>query len=110
MLVILDGKRNDIGTTAAAYADAYLGPGESSPWGADALTVRPYLGDDSLTPFLSTAKQRGGGIFVLVKTSNPGGGRFQDLVLQDAAGVSTTLYRRVGELVEEYSQQSKGAG
>jgi orotidine-5'-phosphate decarboxylase len=110
LLVILDGKRNDIGTTAAAYADAYLGPGESSPWGADALTVSPYLGDDSLTPFLSTAKQRGGGIFVLVKTSNPGGGRFQDLVLQDAAGVSTTLYRRVGELVEEYSQQSKGSG
>lgn len=110
LLVILDGKRNDIGTTAAAYADAYLGPGDRSPWGADALTVSPYLGDDSLTPFLSTAKERGAGIFVLVKTSNPGGGRFQDLVLRDAQGSSQTLYRRVAALVEDYSQQTQGAG
>jgi len=69
LLVILDGKRNDIGTTAEAYADAYLGP--ASAWRADALTVSPYLGDDSLAPFCETAQQRGCGLFVLVKTSNP---------------------------------------
>ena len=44
LLVIMDGKRNDIGTTAQAYAEAYLGSGDQSPWGADALTVSPYLG------------------------------------------------------------------
>ncbi len=77
LLVILDGKRNDIGSTASAYASAYLG--ESSPWGADALTVSPYLGDDSLSPFVQVARERAAGVFVLVKTSNPGGGLFQDL-------------------------------
>src|SRR5512144_320571 len=70
LVVILDGKRNDIGTTAQAYAEGYLGgvgfqPAQKSPWGADALTVSPYLGDDSITPFLTIAKERGAGIFVL---------------------------------------------
>jgi orotidine-5'-phosphate decarboxylase len=77
LIVILDGKRNDIGTTARAYAHAYLG--RESSWGADALTVSPYLGDDSLSPFVEVAGQRGAGIFVLVKTSNPGGTLFQNL-------------------------------
>lgn len=104
LLVIIDGKRNDIGTTAAAYADAYLGAGTQSPWGGDALTVSPYLGDDSITPFLSTAQTRGAGIFVLVKTSNPGGGRFQDLVCD-----GIPLYRHVARFVEELADQSKGA-
>jgi orotidine-5'-phosphate decarboxylase len=76
--VILDGKRNDIGSTAEAYARGYLGA--SSPWGADALTVNPYLGDDSLQPFVDTARANAAGIFVLVKTSNPGGAQFQDLL------------------------------
>ena len=80
LLVILDGKRNDIGSTAEAYAEGFLGPGESSAWGGDALTVSPYLGDDSLAPFVAAAERRGAGIFVLVKTSNPGGGQFQDLL------------------------------
>ena len=78
LLVILDGKRNDIGNTAAAYARAYLGR-DSSPWRADALTVSPYLGDDSLTPFVDVARERGAGVFVLVKTSNPGGRMLQDV-------------------------------
>ena len=93
LLVILDGKRNDIGSTAAAYADAYLG--EESAWRADALTVSPYLGDDSLTPFTTVANARGAGIFVLVKTSNPGGGLFQDI--GDSAG---QLYQHVARHVE----------
>ena len=104
LLVILDGKRNDIGTTAAAYADGYLGPGEQSPWGADALTVSPYLGDDSLQPFVEVAGQRAAGIFVLVKTSNPGGGMFQDLVAE-----GLPLYRHVAQYVEQKARATMGA-
>ena len=96
LLVILDGKRNDIGSTATAYADAYLGAGQASPWGADALTVSPYLGDDSLDPFVEVARERDAGIFVLVKTSNPGGKCFQDLVSD-----GKTLYSHVASLVEQ---------
>ena len=103
LLVVLDGKRNDIGTTAAAYAEAYLGAGAASPWGADALTVSPYLGDDSLTPFVDVAKQRGAGIFVLVKTSNPGGKTFQDLLVD-----GRPLYEHVAALVESQSGQTLG--
>jgi len=103
LLVIMDGKRNDIGTTAQAYAEAYLGPGDKSPWGADALTVSPYLGEDSITPFLQSSKDHGAGIFVLVKTSNPGGGRFQDLV---ADGLP--LYRHVAAYVEQLSGATVG--
>jgi len=99
LLVILDGKRNDIGSTAQGYAEAYLGPGAASPWGADALTVSPYLGDDSLTPFVDVAKARGAGIFVLVKTSNPGGKRFQDI-----SADGRPLYRHVAEYVEELAK------
>ncbi|HVX13425.1 MAG TPA: orotidine-5'-phosphate decarboxylase [Pirellulales bacterium] len=101
LFVILDGKRNDIGTTATAYADAYLG--EESGWRADALTVSPYLGADSIQPFVEVANQRGAGIFALVKTSNPGGGQFQDL---DAGG--QPLYRHVAEFVEQLSAETRG--
>ncbi len=101
LLVVVDGKRNDIGTTAQAYADAYLG--SSSPWGGDALTVSPYLGDDSLTPFVSVAQKQGAGIYVLVKTSNPGGGRFQDLVAD-----GQTMYRHVAAYVEQLATQTLG--
>ncbi len=103
LIVILDAKRNDIGSTAMAYADGLLGPG-TSPWGADALTVSPYLGDDSLTPFVDTAVARGAGVFVLVKTSNPGGGLFQDLV---ADGLP--IYRHVGRYVEGLAARTAGA-
>jgi orotidine-5'-phosphate decarboxylase len=102
LLVILDGKRNDIGSTAEAYARAYLGR-EGSTWNADALTVSPYLGDDSLTPFVQTATERGAGIFVLVKTSNPGGQFLQDLDCEGEA-----IYRRVGAHVEQLAVASAG--
>ena len=95
LLVILDGKRNDIGSTALGYARGLLGSGDLSPWGGDALTVSPYLGDDSLQPFVDVAKERAAGIFVLVKTSNPGGGDFQDL-----ASEGKPLYAHVAEHVE----------
>jgi orotidine-5'-phosphate decarboxylase len=105
LLVILDGKRNDIGSTATGYAEAYLGPGATSPWGCDALTVSPYLGDDSLTPFVETAQHRGAGIFVLVKTSNPGGKRFQDLITENRP-----LYRHVADYVETLARETVASG
>ena len=103
LLVVLDGKRNDIGSTATAYAQGFLGSGDASPWGADALTVSPYLGDDSLTPFVDVAKERGAGIFVLVKTSNPGGKMLQDLAVD-----GQTLYRTVGDFVNALAEQTVG--
>jgi orotidine-5'-phosphate decarboxylase len=102
LLVIFDGKRNDIGSTATAYAAGYLGARES-PWGADALTVSPYLGADSIEPFVATARDRRAGVFVLVKTSNPGGGQFQDLVCD-----GKPLYRHVAEFVERLAAESAG--
>ncbi len=101
LLVILDGKRNDIGSTAAAYAQGYLGREGSSAWGADALTVSPYLGDDALRPFVDVAVQRQAGVFVLVKTSNPGGGMIQDLRAGDRA-----VYAHVGSYVEELAART----
>jgi orotidine-5'-phosphate decarboxylase len=101
LLVILDAKRNDIGSTAEAYARGMLG--RDSAWGADALTVSPYLGEDSLTPFVDVARERGAGLFILVKTSNPGGG-----LLQDRVAEGRTIYRRVAELVEKLSADTAG--
>ncbi len=103
LLVILDGKRNDIGSTATAYAQGYLGAGATSAWGADALTVSPYLGADSLSPFVETALERDAGIFVLVKTSNPLGGTFQDLVAD-----GRPIYRHVADHVEQLARESVG--
>lgn len=103
LLVIVDGKRNDIGTTATAYAEGYLGNETTSAWAGDALTVSPYLGEDSLTPFVETSAQRSAGIFVLVKTSNPGGGMFQDLVAD-----GKTIYRHVADWVERTAAKTAG--
>lgn len=84
LLVVMDAKRGDIGTTATAYANAFLGSGPEgstaySPWGADALTVNPFLGADTLDPFSQRCDSSGAGLFVLVKTSNPGSGFLQDI-------------------------------
>ena len=99
MLVVLDAKRGDIGSTALAYAAAYLG--EDSPYQADSLTVNPYLGDDSLSPFVERAQQQDAHIFVLVKTSNPGGKCFQDLAAQQQC-----VYEHVADLVESISAKA----
>lgn len=104
LIVILDAKRGDIGSTAAAYADGLLGRGAASPWGADAVTVNPYLGDDSLAPFVQVAGQRAGGIFVLVKTSNPGGRLFQDRLAD-----GQPMYRHVGDYVETLAAETASA-
>ncbi|MGI9470196.1 MAG: orotidine-5'-phosphate decarboxylase [Rubripirellula sp.] len=103
LLVITDGKRNDIGSTATAYADGYLG--QASPWGSDSLTVSPYLGRDSLEPFVEMCDAREAGIFVLVKTSNPGGG-----LLQDRVSDGQSVYERVAELVTELNGSRLGQG
>lgn len=75
LVTIADAKRGDIGTTSAAYAEAFLGDGD---FGCDAVTVNPYLGSDALAPFVARVRS-GRGLFVLVKTSNPSSGEFQDL-------------------------------
>lgn len=103
LLVILDGKRNDIGSTAEAYARGYLGRDGQSAWQADALTVNPYLGADGLEPFINIAADRGAGLFVLVKTSNPGSGMLQD---QQVGGQA--LYRQVAEYVQQQSEATCG--
>lgn len=102
LMVIVDAKRNDIGSTAGAYARGYLGR-EASAWQADALTVSPYLGDDSLAPFVEVATERGAGVFVLVKTSNPGGGLLQDLSCEGG-----TIYGRVAAHVERLAAKCAG--
>jgi len=91
LLVIADVKRGDIGSTAAAYAQAFL------PL-ADAVTVNPYLGGDSVQPFLERAREHGSGIFCLVKTSNPGSGDVQDVELAGGG----TVWQRVARLVDSW--------
>ena len=105
LIVICDAKRGDIGTTAEAYARGYLAGREpaAAAWGADALTVNPYLGRDTLEPFVRVAVERGAGVYVLVRTSNPGAGTFQDM---REAGV--TVYRRVASVVEELTEATRG--
>ncbi len=92
LLVLLDAKRGDIGSTAAGYAAAYLG--RRAVIACDAMTLNPYLGRDSLMPFLDRAHRSGRGLFVLVKTSNPGSGDFQDLLV---TADRSTLFEAVAE-------------
>jgi orotidine-5'-phosphate decarboxylase len=105
LLVILDGKRGDIGSTARAYAAAYLEPrveGEL-PLG-DALTVNPYLGSDSVEPYLAASRRHGAGVFCIVKTSNQGGAEVQDLALSDGR----PLWQHVARLVAEWGADLVG--
>jgi orotidine-5'-phosphate decarboxylase len=90
LLTVADAKRGDIGSTSAAYAEAFLGDGD---FGCDAATVNPYLGSDAIAPFV-TRVRAGRGIFVLVKTSNPSSGEFQDREA-DGAPLWELVARRV---------------
>ena len=83
LVVVADAKRGDIGSTARAYASAYLERREDGAPLADAMTVNPYLGRDSVEPFLAACRREGAGVFCLVKTSNEGGADIQDLALSD---------------------------
>jgi orotidine-5'-phosphate decarboxylase len=103
LVVIIDGKRNDIGSTAEAYARGYLGKvpigaAFERTWHADALTVNPYLGSDGVSPFIKVAARENKGVFVLVRTSNGSAGEFQDLV---AAG--KPVYRHVADRLLQWS-------
>lgn len=93
LLVLTDVKRGDIGTTAAAYAQAYLDP--ASPLCSDALTVSPYLGFGSLKPFLDAANAHGGGVFVLALTSNPEGPEVQHARRPDGRTVAGSMLAAV---------------
>ena len=104
LLVIADAKRGDIGSTARAYADAYLERREDMPPPVDALTVSPYLGSDSIEPFLAACRRSGNGIFCLVKTSNAGSADLQDATLSDGR----LLWHQVAELVDSWGQDLVG--
>ena len=99
LLVIADGKRNDIGSTCEAYAEAYLG--KDKP--IDALTVSPYLGSDGIIPFIEQAVANNKGIFVLVKTSNTSSGELQDLPVGDEV-----VHEHLAQLVEGWGAQHLG--
>ncbi|HUY27181.1 MAG TPA: orotidine-5'-phosphate decarboxylase [Candidatus Binataceae bacterium] len=100
LIVIADAKRGDIGSTSAAYAQAYLGDGD---FGCDAVTVNPYQGADSTMPFIAKVSA-GRGVFVLVKTSNPSSGEFQDIA---ADGIA--MWERVAARVHGWGSDFTGA-
>ena len=106
LLVIGDVKRGDIGSTSSAYADGHLGQvaiGSASyaPFDEDFATVNPYLGTDGVKPFIEVCKKYGKGIFILVKTSNPSSGEFQDRLVD-----GKPLYEIVGEMVDEWGKDA----
>jgi orotidine-5'-phosphate decarboxylase len=103
LLVLADAKRGDIDVTAAAYGQAYFGEtptpfGPVASLGADAMTVNPLLGAESLVPLAERARQNGGGLFVLVRTSNPGASDIQEQELADGGSVSDRLAAIVSAL------------
>jgi orotidine-5'-phosphate decarboxylase len=103
LLVVCDGKRGDIDVTARAYAQAYFGStqtpfGEVRSLGADALTVNPLLGTDTVQPLVDAARPVGAGLFLLVRTSNPGAGDLQDETLASGGTVSGRLAEFVARL------------
>ena len=109
LIVIADCKRNDIGSTASCYAKAYLGETEVggknlNAFKADMLTVNGYLGSDGIEPFVKEIKQHDKSIFVLVKTSNPSSGEFQNLKL----GSGEYVYEHMGKLVEKWGADTVG--
>lgn len=108
MTVIADVKRNDIGSTAAAYSTAYLGGIEMGgetvmAYNADFATVNAYLGTDGVAPFLADCKKYGKGIFVLVKTSNPSGGEIQDRRMP-----VKPLYMTMADMVDKWGEELMG--
>ncbi len=110
MLVIADAKRNDIGTTATAYANAIIGETKiidestEAMFDCDCVTVNGYLGIDGIKPFIDVAKEKGKGLFILVRTSNPSAGDLQDLKLEDGRMV----YEAMAENVEKWGQEVIG--
>lgn len=114
LVVIGDIKRGDIGSTSEAYAVGHLGKvaigsKRIAPFGEDFATVNPYLGSDGIKPFIKVCKEEGKGIFVLVKTSNPSSGEFQDRLIRGMSGsadgdADRPLYEVVGEQVAKWGE------
>lgn len=109
MTVIADIKRGDIGTTAKAYSNAYLGrtkigDREEKIYDVDFVTLNPYMGIDSIKPFLEDCKKYNKGVFILVKTSNPSSGDLQDVKLENGEEV----YLKVSKLIEEWGKDLIG--
>lgn len=104
LIVVGDAKRGDIGTSSAHYAAGLLSD-QTAPGGCDTLTVNGYLGGDGLDPFMQVAENEGKGLFVLVRTSNPGGDAIQSLPLADGRTVSEA----VGDVVAELGSRCVGA-
>lgn len=110
LVVIGDIKRGDIGSTSAAYATGHLGHvkvGSKSYAGFDEdfATVNPYLGSDGVKPFIEVCKEEKKGLFILVKTSNPSSGEFQDRIID-----GRPLYEWVGEKVDQWGEEHMGDG
>ena len=104
LIVIMDAKRGDIGSTASAYANAYLAPQSHSGWGCDCLTVNPYMGFDTLQPFHKTAQSNGAGMFVLCKTSNPG----SDALQEQTTSKNTKIYQHVADEIQRLCAETAG--
>ena len=108
LVVIGDVKRGDIGSTSEAYAIGHLGKVQVGSqkikvFDEDFATVNPYLGSDGINPFIDVCKQENKGLFILVKTSNPSSGEFQDQLVNEKP-----LYELVGEKVDEWGQMHMG--
>jgi orotidine-5'-phosphate decarboxylase len=100
LLILLDAKRGDIGSTSRAYSAAFLEPRGGSEPLADAMTASPYLGHDSVEPFLAACRRHGAGVFFLVRTSNSGAADVQDLTLSDGR----PLWQYLAQLVREWGE------
>ena len=104
LLVLMDAKRGDIGSTSRAYAEAFLEPRDVGSPLADAMTASPYLGQDSVEPFLAACRRHGAGVFFLVRTSNAGAADVQDLAMSDG----NPLWHHVALLVHEWGEPLVG--
>lgn len=109
MITMADAKRGDIGSTCSAYSAAYIGKvetenGEQSIYDADFITLNPYMGTDSVMPFIEDCKKYNKGAFIIVKTSNKSSGELQDLKLENGR----TVYEEVANLVEKWGEDLRG--
>lgn len=102
LLVIMDAKRGDIGSTSAAYAAGWIG--HDAPFPSDALTINPWLGMDTLEPFLDVADNTGSGLFILNRTSNPGAGDLQDKLVD-----GRPLYSHLADMLAPMAANRTGS-
>lgn len=108
LIVIGDVKRGDIGSTSKAYSNAHLGrtkigEGSTQAFSVDSITINPYLGDDCIEEFIKDVKEYDKGAFILVKTSNPGSGQLQDLIVE-----GKSIYEIVALIVDKWSKECIG--